>query len=66
MLIAELNGLPTVSGFASFDPPDRNFGNRELSGYNERVMTYAARHGLSRLCRLDLAAHRWVANDEQP
>jgi len=66
MLIAEMKGLPTVNGFASFNPPDWNLGNPDAPDYTKRVVRYAARHGLNHMCQLNLETHRWLAVDERP
>jgi hypothetical protein len=61
MLIAQITRIPTVNGFASFNPPDWNFGDPNRADYDERVLTYAKKHGLTGLCRLDLNSKQWSA-----
>ena len=61
MVISELIRLPTVNGFATFNPPDWNFAEPLRSDYEARVRSYAAEHGLTGLCRLDLLARSWAA-----
>lgn len=62
MLIAELVNLPTINGFASFNPPDWNFQYPSKPDYSLRVAQYAKGHGLQGLCKLDLISKRWDAD----
>lgn len=62
MLIAELVNLPTINGFASFNPPDWNFQYPTKTDYLARVSQYAQQHGLKGLCQLDLIDKSWDAN----
>jgi hypothetical protein len=59
MMIAELVNLPTINGFASFNPPDWDFAGPDLPDYPARVERYAARYDLTGLCRLDLGTLSW-------
>ncbi|MTV40742.1 DUF7024 domain-containing protein [Duganella radicis] len=59
MLIAELVHLPTINGFASFNPPDWNFAAPAAPDYLLRVQAYAKTHQLQGLCQLDLTSKRW-------
>jgi hypothetical protein len=59
MLIAEHFNLPTINGYASFNPSDWNFGYPTKHEYEMRIYKYASTHGISRLCRLDPIANRW-------
>lgn len=59
MLIAELVNLPTINGFASFNPPDWRFQYPTNHEYLPNVAQYAAQHGLQGLCRLDLIGKHW-------
>lgn len=59
MLIAELAHLPTINGFASFNPQDWNFASPTATDYLLRVQAYAKAHQLHGLCQLDLADKRW-------
>lgn len=54
MLLAERWAVPTINGFSTFNPPDWNFARPRAADYDARVMTYARRHRLSGLCRLDM------------
>ncbi len=60
MLIAEYAHLPTINGFASFNPADWNFGSPTSPDYRLRVQAYAAAHKLQGLCELDLINKRWI------
>jgi len=68
MLIAELLNLPTINGFASFNPPDWDFGYPSKSDYEARIANYAKRHNVIGLCRLNLTTMRWDSHweDGQP
>ncbi len=60
MLLAELWRVPTINGFSTFNPPDWNFGRPLAPDYDARVLAYARRHHLRRLCRLDMrSADPW-------
>jgi len=54
MFLAERWRVPTINGFASFNPPDWNFARPLDADYDARVMDYARRHDLHDLCRLDV------------
>ena len=54
MLLAELWRVPTINGFSTFNPPDWHFASPRAADYDARVLTYARRHGLRSLCRLDV------------
>ncbi|MRW89502.1 hypothetical protein GJ699_05850 [Duganella sp. FT80W] len=62
MLIAELAHLPTINGFASFNPADWNFGAPTSPDYRLRVQAFAQAHKLDGLCELDLVNKRWEAH----
>jgi hypothetical protein len=59
MLIAEIVGIPTVNGFASFNPPDWNFASPNKPDYDNRVRSYATKHQIAGMCRLDLNTKQW-------
>ena len=59
MVISELLGLPTINGHSTFDPPDWNFADPLRPDYEQRVRTYASRHAITGLCRLNLETRRW-------
>ena len=59
MLIAELIHLPTINGFASFNPPDWNFGYPNNADYIQRIRQYAAKHRVKHLCKLNLDTLIW-------
>ncbi|AYH45325.1 hypothetical protein CDA09_23120 [Azoarcus sp. DN11] len=59
MLIAQFAGIPTVNGFASFNPPGVNFSRPNASDYEQRIYNYAKRHRISNLCKLDLNSKIW-------
>jgi hypothetical protein len=62
MLLGQTLGLPTINGFASFNPPDWNFAKPNAEDYEARVAAYAERHNIRPLCRLDLNAKSWSIN----
>ena len=59
MLIAELIHLPTINGFASFNPPDWNFGYPNNADYIQRIKQYAEKHQIKGLCKLNLNRLTW-------
>jgi len=59
MLIAELIHLPTINGFASFNPPDWNFGYPNNADYIQRIRQYAEKHQVRGLCKLTLDTLTW-------
>lgn len=63
MFIAQTVGIPTLNGFASFNPPDWNFGYPNNSDYDERVLNYSKKHQITGLCRLDLNSRQWSVID---
>ncbi len=60
MLIANLEHLPTISGWSSVVPPDWDFTYPGSGDYAARVMRYAVAHKLSGLCGLDFQKRRWL------
>ena len=60
MFVSQLVSLPTLNGFASFNPPDWVFGFPLNRDYDARVLGYARKHKiLQGLCKLDLATGTW-------
>lgn len=59
MLIAELSHLPTINGFASFNPPDWKFGYPNNADYIQRIRQYAQKHQIKGLCKLNLDTLSW-------
>lgn len=59
MIIAELLRMPTINGFASFNPPDWNFANPDSDDYDNRMRSYAYSHQINRVCKLDLPSKQW-------
>lgn len=59
MVIAELIKMPTINGFASFNPPDWNLADPNSLDYEARVATYLANHKIHNTCKLDLASKTW-------
>ena len=66
MMIAERVNLPTINGFASFNPSDWDFAYPNKPDYPVRIEKYAASHKLTALCRLDLATLQWQPNWRAP
>jgi hypothetical protein len=62
MMIAELVNLPTINGFASFNPPGWDLAYPNNADYLGRIEKYAAQHKLTGLCRLDLTTMLWQVN----
>jgi hypothetical protein len=62
MLIAELIHLPTINGFASFNPPDWDFGYPNDADYIQRIRQYAAKHQIKNLCKLNLDTLAWTTS----
>lgn len=58
MLIAELRGLPTLNGVASFDPSRGALDRWDLPDFAARLSAYDP--GGPGLCLLDLQANRWT------
>jgi hypothetical protein len=61
MLIAETKMLPTINGFSTFVPPGWDLTDPDNSSYSERVLKYAALHGVRKLCALNLRTMSWTA-----
>lgn len=59
MLIAQEVDIPTVNGVASFQPPDWDFAKPLAPDYDARVASYASKHAISGLCKLDLDSKTW-------
>ena len=58
MLLAEQWRLPTINGFSTFQPPDWDFADPRAASYDTRVARYAVRHGLTKVCRLDMTSQQ--------
>jgi hypothetical protein len=59
IMLAQMLSIPTVNGFASFNPPDWDFASPNSPDYEARIAAYARRHQISGLCRLDLNNKSW-------
>lgn len=59
MLIAQFAGIPTLNGFASFNPKDWVFGFPNDADYDARVLAYASKHDVQGLCKLNLNTKEW-------
>ncbi len=57
MLLADDVGIPTLNGFASFNPPDWIFNQDAM--YPLRVEEYILNHDLDGVCHYDLATRQW-------
>ncbi|KQR85491.1 hypothetical protein ASG35_27290 [Burkholderia sp. Leaf177] len=57
MLIAAHFNLPTLNGFASFNPPDWIF--EQNPEYMVNVLTYIRKHDLKNVCSYDISANSW-------
>lgn len=60
MFLAQIAGIPTINGIASFNPPDWNFSFPDKPDYDERMLQYAKKHNISGLCKLNLNTKMWV------
>jgi hypothetical protein len=59
MLVASVLRLPTVNGISTFNPPGWPSGWPGQPGYEAEVEAWAAAHGLTGLCALDLQRMEW-------
>jgi hypothetical protein len=59
MMIAQIVKIPTINGFASFNPQDWVFGFPYKDDYDQRVIYYAKQHNIEGLCRLNLNNKSW-------
>jgi len=57
MALADHFGLPTLNGYASFNPSDWIFD--ESPSYPADVATFISKNGLSHVCQYDIAANAW-------
>lgn len=62
MFLADRVGIPTLNGFATFNPPDWIFRND--TGYLLRVGEYIEKHRLDRVCRYDFSENRWYSPEK--
>ena len=60
MLLGEILRIPTINGFASFNPPDWNFAYPSREDYDDRVIAYCREHDIRGLFLLDLNSKKWV------
>ncbi|MEP9360369.1 hypothetical protein [Sphingomonas sp. KR3-1] len=64
MFLAEKWRVPTVNGYSTFNPPDWDFAAPYASDYDARVRSYAGKHGVRELCRLDTRSPQaWTRMD---
>lgn len=63
MLIANHLSLPTINGFATFNPKDWDFSALPPATYLSRVERYAQTYRLTHLCGYDLGSHVWTPPD---
>jgi hypothetical protein len=59
MLVAAVLRLPTVNGISTFNPPGWPASWPGQPGYEGEIAAWAASHGLTGLCALDLRAMAW-------
>ena len=59
MFIAEVKGLPTLNGMASFYPSGWDLTRPRAVDYQRRVTAWIGRHHLRRVCSLDLGNGVW-------
>lgn len=61
MLIADKVGIPTLNGFATFNPRDWNF--EYTKHYNENFLNYLKIHQLEGVCMYDICKEKWYMPD---
>lgn len=59
MFVAQSTKIPTINGVASFSYPDWDFGYPNNPDYDERILSYAKKHYIKGLCKLDLNSKQW-------
>lgn len=64
MPISQLAKIPTINGFASFNPPDWNFSHPGKSDYDGRIFYYSKKHNIHDLCKLNLNTKMWEMIDQ--
>lgn len=62
MLLSDTFGIPTLNGFATFNPSDWIFEERPMYVY--RVGNYVNSHNLQGVCQYDIGRNKWLAPDE--
>jgi len=60
LYIAQQVGIPTINGFASFQPKGWDLAFPARADYEARVMAYVRKHRLEGVCRLDIEEKRWT------
>ena len=63
MMISVKYQVPTINGFASFNPPDWNFSYTDPNAYMKNVALYIKTHGLTGVCEVDLVNGNWSRFD---
>jgi hypothetical protein len=59
IMLAQIFHIPTINGFASFNPRGWDFANPHNKDYERRVLNYVNLHKLSNVCRYDLNSKIW-------
>ncbi len=60
MVLAELRAIPTVNGFATFQPPGWNLIHPDQPAYREAVHTWLATHPVAgKVCGVDFINRQW-------
>jgi hypothetical protein len=62
MLLADNFGIPTLNGFATFNPSDWIFERKPT--YIYRVGNYVRNHNLQGVCQYDIGKNMWLTQDE--
>ncbi|AIY44138.1 Permease of the drug/metabolite transporter [Collimonas arenae] len=62
MLLSDTFGIPTLNGFATFNPPDWIFEDRPMYVY--RVGNYVSSHNLQGVCEYDIGNNKWLTPGE--
>ena len=62
MLLSEWFRLPTLNGYATFEPPDWNFVGPERPDYLQRIRDYVQAHDLADVCAVDLLTKSWSSD----
>jgi hypothetical protein len=61
IMISQFAHIPTINGFASFNPKDWDFAFPYNGSYEKRIETYIKNHKLTGVCKYDLDAKEWSA-----
>ncbi len=66
MLLSAVRSLPTLNGFATFNPPDGDFTDVNSHFYRAAVGRYVSAHDLGYPCELNLTTSSWQREPRLP